>query len=83
MRLTYIFLFLIPFFSTAQFAEKKVYNIKKVSEKPKIDGVINDLVWKKMSFADDFTQFKRPIKSLDSSTIICNAQHPTMSKTGS
>ena len=58
MRLTYIFLLLIPFFSTAQFAEKKVYNIKKVSEKPKIDGVINDLVWQKMSVADNFTQFK-------------------------
>ena len=58
MRLTYIFLILIPFFSTAQFADKKVYNIKKVSEKPKIDGVTNDLVWKKMNVADNFTQFK-------------------------
>ena len=53
-----LFLLLIPFLSLSQFAEKKVYNILKVSEKPKIDGVINDLVWKNIRVANNFTQFK-------------------------
>ena len=53
-----LFLLLIPFLSFSQFVEKKVYNILKVSEKPKIDGVINDLVWKNKSVANNFTQFK-------------------------
>ena len=58
MRILYILFFLTPFLSTAQFVEKKIYNIQKTNKKPKIDGVINDIVWKKIDVANNFTQFK-------------------------
>ena len=51
MRILYILFFLVPFLSTAQFVEKKIYNIQKTNKKPKIDGVINDNVWKKIDVA--------------------------------
>ena len=31
---------------------------QKTNKKPKIDGVINDNVWKKIDVANNFTQFK-------------------------
>ena len=47
MKLKLILAFiLLPFLAISQFAQKKVYDIKKNSIKTKIDGVINDLVWK-------------------------------------
>ena len=58
MRILYILFFLTPFLSTAQFVEKKIYNIQKTNKKPKIDGVINDIIWKKIDVANNFTQFK-------------------------
>ena len=59
MKLKFILpLILFPFLSFSQFTEKKVYNIKKTNIKPKIDGVINDVVWKNINVANNFTQFK-------------------------
>ena len=59
MKIKSILLFiLIPFFAISQFSEKKVYEIKKTDIKPKIDGVVNDEVWKNLKSANNFTQFK-------------------------
>ena len=59
MKIKSILLFiLLPFFAISQFSEKKVYEIKKTDIKPKIDGVVNDEVWKNLKSANNFTQFK-------------------------
>ena len=59
MKIKSILLFiLLPFFAISQFSEKKVYEIKKTVIKPKIDGVVNDEVWKNLNSANNFTQFK-------------------------
>ena len=59
MRIKFILTFvLLPFLAISQFAEKKVYEIKKTVIKPKIDGVVNDEVWKNLNSANNFTQFK-------------------------
>ena len=59
MKIKFILPFiLLPFLAVSQFPQKKVYDIKKTNIKPKIDGVINDLVWKNLKSANNFTQFK-------------------------
>ena len=59
MRIKFILtLVLLPFLAISQFSEKKVYEIKKTAIKPKIDGVVNDEVWKNLNSANNFTQFK-------------------------
>ncbi|WP_298420387.1 DUF5916 domain-containing protein [uncultured Kordia sp.] len=40
---------------------KKTYNIKRTSNPPKIDGVLDDEVWKDADIATDFIQFRPDI----------------------
>ena len=58
----------MPLLSLSQFAEKKTYNITKTTDKPKIDGVINEPIWKNIDVADNFTQFKPNNGLLERST---------------
>ena len=58
MKPLYILLFLIPFYGTAQFSEKKIYNSIKIYEKPKIDGKLNDKIWDNLPLASNFIQEK-------------------------
>ena len=53
-----LILLLLPFFSFSQFATKKEYTLKKVSNKPKIDGKLNDMIWKNLNIANNFIQEK-------------------------
>jgi len=39
-------------------AEEKTYKITKTSEKPRIDGLINDEIWKESEWQGNFTQFE-------------------------
>ena len=63
-----LFLLLVPLLSLSQFAEKKIYNITKTTDKPKIDGVINEPLWRNINVADNFTQFKPNNGLLERST---------------
>ncbi|MBU3822590.1 carbohydrate binding family 9 domain-containing protein [Flavobacteriaceae bacterium XHP0103] len=57
----YLFIFIFitcTFLSFSQEADKKVYNIKKTNTPPKIDGILDDDVWKTAEEAKDFTQFR-------------------------
>jgi len=47
---------LLPLLSFGQFSNKKVYNIKKVQNAPKIDGELNDNVWSNLTVAKNFSQ---------------------------
>ena len=38
--------------------EKKIYQIKRTEVSPKIDGVLNDLVWQNAQIASDFVEFR-------------------------
>ena len=40
---------LLPLITFSQFSEKKVYNIEKVQNPPKIDGELNDIVWNNLN----------------------------------
>jgi len=42
--------------SFGQFYEKKVYNIEKIQNPPKIDGDLSDGVWSKINIANNFSQ---------------------------
>ena len=53
-----LILLLLPIFSFSQFATKKEYTLKKVSNKPKIDGKLNDMIWKNLDIANNFVQEK-------------------------
>ena len=44
-----LFFILLPLISFGQFSEKKVYNIEKVLNAPKIDGELNDMVWSNLT----------------------------------
>ena len=44
---------LIPLYIYSQFSKKKIYNIEKHESSPKIDGELNDLIWKKLDIAQD------------------------------
>ena len=46
----------IPFIGFSQFVDKKVYNIEKVQNPPKIDGELNDKVWANLTIANNFSQ---------------------------
>ncbi|PKQ46810.1 DUF5916 domain-containing protein [Confluentibacter flavum] len=56
------FYFFISFFTLCSFLgysqEKKTYNIKRTQTPPKIDGILNDEVWKIADEAKDFTQYR-------------------------
>ena len=43
---------------TGQNPEKKRYNATQVSEAPVIDGMINEKIWEKGEWTDDFTQYE-------------------------
>ena len=51
-----LLLMLIPFISSAQFSEKKIYNIKKIKDPPKIDGKLDDNIWDNLDAAKNFSQ---------------------------
>ena len=51
-----LILTLIPFISSAQFSEKKIYNIEKIQYSPKIDGILNDNIWQNLDAAQNFSQ---------------------------
>ena len=54
---TFLFiLMLIPFISSAQFSEKKIYNIKRTQNSPKIDGKLDDNIWNNLDAARNFSQ---------------------------
>ena len=46
----------IPFLGFSQFVDKKVYNIEKVQNPPKIDGELNDKTWANLTIANNFSQ---------------------------
>ena len=41
--------------------DKKTLNIKRASNKPKIDGVLDDAIWTNADVATDFIQFRPEI----------------------
>jgi len=49
---------LLPLLSFGQFSNKKVYNIKKVQNAPKIDGDLGDRVWTNLNIANNFSQIQ-------------------------
>ncbi len=49
-------LILIPFITFGQFSEKKTYNIQKIKNSPKIDGELNDPIWRNLEIAKNFSQ---------------------------
>jgi hypothetical protein len=51
-----LFFILLPLIGFGQFSEKKVYNIEKVQNAPKIDGELNDMVWSNLNIANNFSQ---------------------------
>ena len=60
MRIKNIFLLftLLPLLAFGQFSDKKVYNIQKVQNPPKIDGDLSDGVWTKLNIAKNFSQMQ-------------------------
>jgi len=50
--------FLCTFFANSQEVEKKSLNIKRTQDAPKIDGVLDDVVWQNAEEATDFIQFR-------------------------
>lgn len=60
MRIYYFLLLLIlnPLFSFGQFAKKKVYSINKIENPPKINGKLDDDVWKNLDVARNFSQIE-------------------------
>ena len=77
MKVKYSFLLLLlPFFSIGQFAAKKTYNIKRITEKPTIDGKIDDNTWLNLDIANNFIQLepnngKKERKNLKTEVKIC------------
>ncbi|WP_420573883.1 DUF5916 domain-containing protein [Kordia sp.] len=59
-----VFVLLLSF-TVSSFAQdsisKKTYNIKRTTTPPKIDGVLDDEVWKNADIATDFIQFRPAI----------------------
>ena len=77
MKVKYsLLLSLLPFFSIGQFADKKTYNIKRITEKPTIDGKIDDNTWLNLDIANNFIQLepnngKKERKNLKTEVKIC------------
>ncbi|WP_298511601.1 DUF5916 domain-containing protein [uncultured Kordia sp.] len=59
-----VFVLLLSF-TVSSFAQdsipKKTYNIKRTTTPPKIDGILDDEVWKNADIATDFVQFRPAI----------------------
>ena len=53
---TLFLIIILPLISSGQFYQKKTYNIKKVDKTPKIDGRLNEDLWKNLTKATEFTQ---------------------------
>ena len=58
MKSFFSILFLIAFSISGFSQEKKTYHIKRTQKAPKIDGVLDDEIWKISEDAKDFTQFR-------------------------
>ena len=56
IRTIVLFFTLLPLLTFGQFTDKKVYNIEKIQNPPKIDGELNDNVWTNLTIAKDFSQ---------------------------
>lgn len=54
--LTFAFFIILPAFGQAQ--EKKSYKATYITTEPSIDGVLNDSVWTRGTWIDDFTQYE-------------------------
>lgn len=55
-RLIFIIFILFSFYSNAQ--EKKQLQIERTATPPKIDGILDDAIWKNAQVATDFVQFR-------------------------
>ena len=53
-----LLLILIPRITFAQFVEKKIYNIQKIQNPPKINGELSDPAWKNLDIARNFSQIE-------------------------
>ena len=53
-----LLLILTPWITFGQFVEKKIYNIQKIQNPPKINGELNDDAWKNIDIAKNFTQIE-------------------------
>ena len=63
LRLYFLFILLMPLFVYSQFDQKKVYEIKRINNPPKIDGSLEDEVWNEfknnpLHIAKDFIQLE-------------------------
>ena len=58
IRTIVLFFTLLPLLTFGQFTDKKVYNIEKIQNPPKIDGELNDNVWNNLSVARNFSQIE-------------------------
>ncbi len=68
MKFYLFFTFLIAINLSSYSQNKKTYHIKRTQKAPKIDGVLDDDIWKISEDAQDFTQFRPEmgIKETDS-----------------
>ena len=53
-----LLLILTPCITFGQFVEKKIYNIQKIQNAPKINGVLSDPAWKNLDIARNFSQIE-------------------------
>ena len=58
MKIKLIIFLLFPIIGLSQFQNKKIYNISRTANPPKIDGDLNDQSWKNLDIAKDFTQLE-------------------------
>lgn len=47
---------ILPILSFSQFPDKKIYEIKRVEQSPRIDGKLNDSIWGNLHIAKNFSQ---------------------------
>ena len=69
MRFFIIISFLIAFALSGYSQNKKTYQIKRTHRAPKIDGFLDDEVWKTADTAKDFTQFRPEMGIKDTDSI--------------
>lgn len=58
MRSFFLVIFLISVNLFCHSQDKKSLNIKRTFKSPKIDGILNEAIWKTSELATDFTQYK-------------------------
>ena len=64
MRHIILCLLLMSLFSFSQFENKKKYLIEQCSTPPKIDGKLNEELWKRINIVKDFTQIEPKTENL-------------------